>query len=168
MQFDQRGRLWVVTDYGLNIFDGTAWTVYQVHTADMYANTADAIVVFGDGPQLPALALKAPGAVRGKLVNPESTNFTNMQVEICVKSVVNYYETTPCASQKYHALTTMDANGNFLFTDIPAGSYYLAIQLSTSAWSMMIGNPSTPMYYGQFFVYPGAVTDLGQIKTSQD
>ena len=148
MQFDRQGRLWVATNYGLDIYDGSAWTIYHMHTADLFANSADKVIVFGDGPQLPALAPKAPGSVRGKLLNPP---YTNTQVEICLESVIIMYSgATPCARQLYHVVTNVDADGNFEFTDIPVGKYYIMIQEDEDTW-----------YVGyKFEVNPGAITQL--------
>lgn len=170
MQFDRQGRLWVATDYGLYIYDGSVWTTYHTYTADLYANSVDGIIIFGDGPQLTALTLKAPGSVRGKVVNPNSPVYENMQVEVCLEPViVSSQETTPCADQAYHALTTMDAEGNFLFTNIPVGRYYLMIQISSSTWSRMIDPSSPPSSLGaEFEVKPGAETQLGEITPSPE
>jgi hypothetical protein len=154
MQFDRQGRLWLATDYGLFVYDGSVLTAYHMHTADLYANTADAMIILGDGPQLPALALKAPGSVHGKLVNLDPTSYTNMQVEICLEDVgFTFYSVTPCANQDFHALTTVEADGKFMFTDIPVGKYYLMIQVSSTSWSNM----------GEFEVKPGTVTEFGEI-----
>ena len=171
MQFDRRGRLWAATDYGLYIHDGSAWTAYHTYTSDLYTNTTDAIIVLGDGPQLPALTLKAPGSVRGKSVNPDSPVYEGMQVEICLRPVLTYQKRSPspCADQAYHALTTMDADGGFLFTDIPVGKYYLMIQIDSSTWSkMVITSAYTSRLDREFEVYPGTETQLGKIMHLQE
>ena len=148
MQFDRQGRLWVATNYGLDIYDGSAWTIYHMHTADLFANSADKVIVFGDGPQLPALASKATGSVRGKLLNPP---YTNTQVEICVENVIIMYSgATPCARQPYHTVMNVAADGNFLFTDIPVGKYYLMIQEDEDTWRLGF----------IFEVNPGEITQL--------
>ena len=119
-----------------------------MHTADLFANSADKVIVFGDGPQLPALAPKTPGSVRGKLLNPP---YTNTQVEICVENVIIMYSgATPCARQPYHAVTNVAADGNFVFTDIPVGKYYLMIQEDEDTWRLGF----------IFEVNPGEITQL--------
>jgi len=163
--------LWAATDYGLYIHDGSAWTAYHTYTSDLYTNTTDAIIVLGDGPQLPALTLKAPGSVRGKSVNPDSPVYEGMQVEICLRPVLTYQKRSPspCADQAYHALTTMDADGGFLFTDIPVGKYYLMIQIDSSTWSrMVITSAYTSRLDREFEVYPGTETQLGKIMHLQE
>jgi hypothetical protein len=155
MQFDRQGRLWFVTDYGLDIYDGSVLTIYHMDTADLYANIADAMIILGDGPRLPALAQKAPGSVHGKLINPDPTKYTGRQVELCIRAAIGvYYGATPCADQAYHALTTVEADGNFEFKDIPVGKYYLTIQEPSGSWRGT----------RQIEVNPGTRTELGEIK----
>ncbi|MCJ7433608.1 MAG: hypothetical protein MUO77_08990 [Anaerolineales bacterium] len=154
MHFDRQGRLWVATYYGLYIYDGSVWTVYHMHTADLYSNIIDEIVIFGDGPTLPALEPKAPGWVHGRLVNSDSTTYANMQVEICLETVqYDFSGDTPCAYQNYHALTTVGTDGNFVFNEIPVGNYYLMIQVSAYTWKGI----------GEFKVNTGERTELGEI-----
>lgn len=171
MQIDRQDRLWLATNYGLDVYDGSAWITYRMDNADLYANNTDKIIVLGDGPQLPAPSPKASGSVSGKLVDPNSkTSFANLQVEICLRSVVAFLAgNTPCANQAYHALTKMDAEGNFLLKDIPAGRYYLMIQKSSDTWAQMVVTSSFPSSLGaEFEVNPGAETQLGEIMVSPD
>ena len=160
MQFDRQGRLWIITTFGLDVYDGSKLIAYQTHTADLYANSADAILIFGNGPALPPLAPKAPGSVHGKLVNPDSKVFAKKRVELCLGSIGTnpvsksyYYGETPCANAAFHVLITVDANGNFEFTDVPLGAYYIAIEVSGTTWVSM----------GDFKVNPGEKTELGEI-----
>ena len=168
MQFDARGRLWIATDYGLHIHDGTAWTAYHTFTSDLYSNIITHIIALGDGPQLPALSPKTPGSVRGRLINSGTISYAGLQVELCLKQVLTARgEKTPCADQAYHALTTMDAEGNFLFTDIPVGKYYLVIQLSPSEWGRGIAAGSGRAS-AQIEVFPGLETWLGEFPPTPD
>jgi hypothetical protein len=155
MQFDRRGRLWVVTSYGLDVYDGSGWIAYQMHTADLYSNLADAILIFGDGPGLTALTQKTPGSVHGKLVNSDSTVYAQKYVEICVGSVVfRYSGATPCAGrQSFNDLTIVDKNGDFEFLDVPVGKYNLFIEISNNSWAD----------FGQFEINPGEKTEFGEI-----
>jgi hypothetical protein len=53
LQFDGQGRLWLVADDGLYVYDGSVWIHYDMETADLFGNFIDGIIVFGDGPILP-------------------------------------------------------------------------------------------------------------------
>ena len=154
LQFDRRGRLWALTAYGLSVYDGSKWITYQMHTADMYSNTANALIIFGNGPDLPALAVKPPGSIHGKLSNPDPKVFADKQIELCSEAVgFQYYGKTPCANQHYHTLVTVDSDGSFTFSDVPVGTYHLVIQVSTQNW----------MDVGAFKINAGAQTELGDI-----
>jgi sugar lactone lactonase YvrE len=158
MQFDRQGRLWVVTDYGINIYDGATWSAYHMHTADLYENTADQIIVFGDGPQLPALLQKAPGSVGGRLFNPDGTPYTGWQVELCLNRVMfMFFGPTPCNSQPFHIVTSVDTEGYFFFPDVPVGHYALMIQLDSDTWRS----------WDYFDVRSGEETSLGMITVEQ-
>ena len=159
MQFDGQGRLWVVTDYGMNIYDGAAWSAFHMHTADLYENTADQVVVFGAGPQLPALLQKAPGSVSGRLINPDLTPYTGGQVELCLDRVMfMFFGSTPCSSQSFHILTSADNEGNFSFPDIPVGNYTLMIQVDSNTWRG----------WNDFEVHSGEDTSLGTITVEPE
>jgi hypothetical protein len=160
MQFDGQGRLWVATDYGLYILDGSGWTAYHMHTADLFANSVHHIFVTGDGPTLPDLMIKETGSLHGKMINPDPTTYTNMKVEICTfRNVVSdmpltsFFEATPCTGQDYSRETTVGADGNFEIKNILVGKYYFAIQKSESTWSIS----------EEFTVNPGEIIELGEI-----
>ena len=163
MQFDRQGRLWVTTDYGLYVYDGTQWITYQMQNADLYSNSVYALLIFGNGPSLPAPAPKAPGAIAGQLDNWDPTTYSNKRVELCVGSFASggidvlgssqYSGETPCASGPFHMLTSVGADGNFEFLNVPVGDYHIAIEISGTSWTAM----------GDFKVYPGTKTELGKI-----
>ncbi|MFN2303000.1 MAG: hypothetical protein ACK2TV_04635, partial [Anaerolineales bacterium] len=135
IQFDQQGRLWAASRYGLYVYDGQTWTGYHMHTADIFDNEADDVFVIGNGPPLPPLMEKEPGSVSGRLINPDETLYSNIQVEICLHGVIiAFYGETPCASQAYHALATVNPDGSFYFSDITIGKYTLMIQLNADTW----------------------------------
>jgi hypothetical protein len=140
--------------------------------ANLYANSADTMIFFGNGPQLPAPAPKAPGSVRGKFVDPNSTkSHAGLLVEVCLAVAPGMFVApghTPCDGQAYHALTSMDADGNFLFTNIPVGRYYLAIQRSSDSWGIMAAASSPNSIGLEFEVYPGEEAQLGQITYVPD
>ncbi len=172
MQFDGRNRLWLTTDYGLGIYDGSTWTTYHLHNANIYSNKISAIFILGDVPNLPALEVKTPGSISGKLVSGNSNPFVNAQVEVCLKpGLLQYFEgRTPCADQMYHTLSDVNADGSFLIPNVPAGNYYLMIWLSGS-WSIMVDSNSGQSNWrngAEFFVQPGEETQLGKISTSSE
>jgi hypothetical protein len=163
----------------LGIYDGVTWTTYHVHTANLYIpdypyqnpdhlNYISELFVFGDGPPLPALEVKAPGLVRGKLVSRASSLFIDAQVEICLRPVEwDHSEGTPCADQAYHALSDVNTDGSFVIPNVPIGSYYLMIKLS-NVWGQMAHSLYTLKPWEnpvEFLVRSGEETQLGEIST---
>jgi streptogramin lyase len=167
MQFDRQNRLWASSNYGLGVYDGSTWTVYRMDNADLFANDNDEIVILGNGPPLPAPLPKAPGSVQGRLVKPSAAN---LRAEICLFTPqYSFAGDSPCADQAYHALTTIDADGNFLFKDVPAGKYHLIVEQSPGAWFSVVDTPSIPFVPdvgAEFEVKPGTETQLGDITPS--
>jgi streptogramin lyase len=171
MEFDGQGRLWVTTDYGLGIYDGVTWTTYHTHTANLYVNEANPdmnhitnLFVLGDGPPLPALEVKVPGSVLGRLVSETSSPFTDAQVEIClVPGDRDFSGDTPCSNQAYHALADVNTDGGFFIPHVPAGTYYLMIKIS-NLWSSMVKS-DYPHDVVEFIVMSGEETQLGEIST---
>ncbi len=135
---DAQGRIWVGTQWGLNVFDGDAWTVYQMGNSDLLDNNVQQISVLGDGPALPALDEKATGSVTGALVVGREPQ-PNLQVELCTESLGGvFYGDTPCAGQPGEMLTTSDDKGEFTFDGVPAGRYDVTIE-TPSGWIYFIG-----------------------------
>jgi hypothetical protein len=123
IQFDQQGRLWATSWYGIYVQDILTWTIFQMHTADLFDNEPNKVVVLGNGPPLPALIQKEPGSVSGKLTNPSVDTYSNIQVEVCLRGVIIvFYGATPCARQAFHALATVNPDGTFLVENIPQGN----------------------------------------------
>jgi hypothetical protein len=160
MQFDRRGRLWVATEYGLYIYAGSGWTAYHTYNSDLNTERTMGIVVLGDGPQLPAPVLKEPGSIRGKLLLADRPTDSNLHAEICLEQVLiqTYFGATPCADQAFHAVTPLDADGNFIFTDVPVGKYYLIFEVEPRGWKTA----------GKVEVHPGEAIDLGEILYPPD
>ena len=164
MQFDRQGRLWASSNYGLGVYDGSNWTIYRMDNADLFANDNDRIDILGDAPPLPAPITKASGSVSGKTNNVTASN---LRAELCLFiPQYGYPGATPCADQAYHALTTLDANGNFLFKDVPPGKYRLVEETSTGVWDELVNTTSQPFVPNtgkEFEVKPGVETNLGEI-----
>jgi hypothetical protein len=159
LQFDQQGRLWAASRYGLYVYDGQTWVGYHMHTADLFSNEVDEVFVIGDGPPLPPLMEKEPGSVSGRLINPDGAPYANIQAEICLHGVIiMFFGKTPCANQAYHALATVNPDGSFTFSAIPTGKYTLMIQLDADTWQN----------WEEFQVFPGIETKLGEIEPSSD
>jgi hypothetical protein len=136
MEFDGQGRLWVTTNYGLGIYDGVTWTIYHVYTSNLYMDDISDLYILGDGPQLPALELKPFGSIRGKLVSKTQTPFTATSVRICIRV---YTGTSFCANQTEY----VNADGSFLISNVPPGTYTLSFKMSDEWYYMKYAEGGT-------------------------
>ena len=159
LQFDRQGRLWVVSEYGVHIHDGSSWTHYAMHNANLFSDLADGLLIFGQGPALVAPLEKTPGSVSGRLTNPDASVFTGMRVEICAGIVRDKFAgETPCADHPALHQVTVDASGNFSFSAVLVGKYNFVIEINSTTWANM----------GEIEITPGGSLDLGEIGYPPD
>jgi len=135
---DSGGRVWFGTSYGLTVFDGANWQTYLMSNSSLHDNDIEFVVVTNDGPAvLPALEEKANGSLTGKLEDANNTPMANMRVEICVETIgLSFSGDTPCSDQPFFLSTQTDANGVFLFENVPAG-YYVIVAETDTGWAQL-------------------------------
>lgn len=163
--FDNNGRLYVGTVYGLNILDGDSWTTYNMDSADLIDHNITAIGVVNGGPTLPKMMDKENGSITGSF-EEAGAPLAESAVELCVRELYSSYSgNTPCEDQAMYYTTTTDANGAFVFEDIPVGIYYIVFETS-DGWGKLtdeygIGSEAVP-------VNPGETTDVGLIGLASE
>jgi hypothetical protein len=163
---DTADRIWVGTTWGLHIIDGETWTSYQMSNSDLADDNIVAIAVAGAGPALPTAQQKAPGTIKGQLIDVDGTPLANAAIEVCVETIFSSYGgTTPCEGHPYTHNTASDADGAFTVENLPAGFYNLAIQTG-EIWLLYttrsLGSSE------RFLVLPGETIDLGEIIVGQE
>ena len=90
-----------------------------------------------DGPALPALEEKEKGSLTGTIEQADGTPLADTRVEICVETIGSTFTgDTPCSDQPFFLSTKTDANGVFLFEDIPAG-YYVIVAETDTGWARL-------------------------------
>jgi sugar lactone lactonase YvrE len=157
---DSQGRVWVGTQWGLNVLDGDQWSVYQMGNSDILDNNVQQLTVTGEGPALPETADKQGGSIIGVLVNGRDPA-PNLQVELCTQSVGGvFYGDTPCAGQSGQMLVTTNDKGEFTFENVPVGRYDMTFE-TPDGWVYFIGVDS------KVEVTEGQENDLAFIDISQ-
>ncbi|MEM7331909.1 MAG: two-component regulator propeller domain-containing protein [Chloroflexota bacterium] len=160
IEVDDNDRIWVGTEYGLNVRDGDTWQVYRMDNANLTSNRFVEVVVIGEGPALPAPVDKAPGSLTG-FFTLDGAPYADTIVEICVEELYSSFNgPTPCSEQPYSQQTVTDENGVFTFEDVPVGLYSIVVQTGDS-WAKYSGEFS----FGSEFVsvLPNEQTDIGEL-----
>ena len=135
---DMQGRVWIGTQWGLNVFDGEAWSVYQMGNSDILDNNVQQLTVTGEGPALPETTDKQTGSIIGVLVNGRDPA-PDLQVELCTASVGGvFYGSTPCEGQSGQMLVTTNDKGEFTFENVPIGRYDMTFE-TPNGWVYFIG-----------------------------
>jgi hypothetical protein len=120
---DSQDRVWVATNWGLNVFDGTEWKVFQAANSDLKENAVTSIAAFGTGPEkLPEAAAKEPGKVIGKVIQGRDP-LKGAVIELCSEGapIGVFTGKTPCGDYPDARSATTDENGEFEIDDVPAG-----------------------------------------------
>ena len=160
MAVDGSGRLWVGTEYGLNVWDGETWVVYNMDNSDLASNNVEVLTVLGDGPMLPEQVDKANGGLVGSVVEAGEP-LVDKVVELCVEALYSSFDgATPCETQPFSVQTTTDADGAFIFEDVPVGNYVIVVETS-DGWARL----TTDFGFGSEFtpVSEGETTDVGEL-----
>lgn len=134
---DSQDRVWIGTDWGLNVLAGNTWTTYHMHTSGLEDNNVDQIVVWGAGPELPALEEKPAGSLEGRLtVNGQPVK--DLRVEVCMASMGTMFAgSTPCAGEPFQFISLTDAEGRFRFDDLPTGYYSVTFRTPGGNWKIL-------------------------------
>jgi serine/threonine protein kinase len=161
---DRGGRMWLATDWGLNIVDGENWQAYHMHNADLVANNIRAIAVAGLGPTLPELIEKNPGTLTGRMVTREGEPVVNAAVEMCVThiNIDRFSGASPCAEHPYMLQTTTDADGSFVVTNVPGGYYQLVVNDPQAGW-VILDEKTSSLEDERVLLEPGQETNLLQV-----
>jgi len=134
---DSGGRVWLGTTYGLTVFDGANWQTFLMSNSGLGDNDVEFVIVTDDGPALPALEEKDPASLTGKILHVDGTPLADALVEICVETLGGaFHGDTPCSDQPFFLSTKTDANGVFLFAEVPAG-YYVIVADTGGGWAVL-------------------------------
>jgi hypothetical protein len=86
----------VGTNYGLAVFDDSAWTAYFMHNSELRDNDITSVAVAGSFDSLPAAQDKPSGSLTAKILEVGGAPIANAPIEICVLTLGDtYYGDTP-------------------------------------------------------------------------
>ncbi|MCO5205145.1 MAG: hypothetical protein M9928_08945 [Anaerolineae bacterium] len=153
--FDDTGRAWIGTTWGLNVVDAdNNWTIYRLDNADMVDHNIATVAVLGDGPAvLPQPVDKGTGRMIGR-VELDGAASADSRVEICVQPLYSSFRgDTPCSDQPLFFQTVTDADGAFAFNDVPEGFYIIVFE-TDDGWAQIttefgLGSERVPIIAGE-------------------
>ncbi len=137
---DERGRVWVGTEYGLDVFDGNTWKNYYMHTSDLVDNDISVLEVEGAGPDLPAVQEEKVGGLAGIITNG-SKPVANVEVQVCVQYIGGSFRgETPCEDDPFNKLVKTGKDGKFEFKGLPVGQYGLVFKQPSGKWARLVSD----------------------------
>lgn len=154
---DDGGRAWVGSDAGVSVVGpGDAKVEWPQGSVLELIGEIRGIVVVGSGPAtLPASGAVRKGGLTGKLVR-DGAALASVDVEIC-PSPGMVFTKSPCADAATKFAGKADDKGVWTFTDVPLGSYGIAVKIE-GKWQITFGRSlGEGMKEGQVFD-TGAIT----------
>jgi ligand-binding sensor domain-containing protein len=129
---DNQGRIWVGTDFGLAVFDGSNWLQYTSNKTALCSNDITAIFVNGTGPlSLPPAPILDNGGATGTItINGQKV--AGVLVVLCWEVEMFYSGESPIRGDSYSTFT--DTIGSFYIDDIPPNRYILAVKTPEGKW----------------------------------
>jgi len=165
IDIDGQGRVWIATEWGLNVFDKYEWHIYRMDNTNLVDHDIRALGIIDGGPPLPEPHPKSPGSITGQVVNEDGIPVARAGVEICVERLYKRsYDAPPCAGQPFSRSTETDDEGKFHFEELPSGYYALSVY-DGEVWTQMVGEvgnasmripvlPDEDTYLGEFILKP--------------
>lgn len=162
---DSGGRLWMATwGGGLYILDGSEWRNYRMENSPLADNDIEKVRLYGSVVELPAETPKMAGALVGAFTY-QHQSLVNAMVEACNEEpgLLGFSGASPCADANFSVQTTTDADGAFRFNDLPAGNYYLFVQVE-DLWIAM----AELGFMAKKVANPGEMVDIGLTDVKLD
>jgi hypothetical protein len=157
---DGAGAVWLAGEFGVGRYKDGAFEWRQMHNADLPDNDTLAVAVLGAPAPLPASADQRPGALAGRLLWPAGVPMGEAAVAICAATglVLPGVDAAPCEGKPLAAERHTDTDGRFVFLDIPAGNYRLAVRpLKDAPWRLV------PLEPERLLVGQGREVSLGNV-----
>lgn len=139
---DGRGRVWVGTEYGLDVFDreDDTWTNYFMHNSDLVDNDISVLEVEGNGPDLPEADETKTGNLAGVITNG-SKPAANIAVQVCTQFIGGSFNgETPCEEDPFNRVSKTDKSGKFVFEELPIGHYGLVFKQPNGKWARLVSD----------------------------
>ena len=158
LAIDGTGRIWLISSSGLTVIKTTGEEVV-FHSGQLAALAGDikTLLVLNNGPTLPTPGPTLRANVKG-LILRDGQPVAYATVELCASPALIYYRRgTPCSKDPLRRVATTDAQGNFVFQDVPISSFSFAVR-DGRRWKVMFRK------FGGALMKPGLDYHVGAIQ----
>jgi hypothetical protein len=131
---DARSRLWLVLEYGMALLDEGKLTLLTPGTVPELSRNVEAIIVTGNGPDLPDVGPPKLINLKGVLV-AQGKPKPGVRVELCPTVAGVFHGASPCEGKSFIRRATTGPDGSFTLSDVPLGGWHLVYQKSPGAWA---------------------------------
>lgn len=160
--FDNQGRVWLGTTWGLSIFDGANWTNYTMSTSGLAGPCIDTIAVNGNGPVIPQPTDPKVGSLTGMIMIGTQPVEGASLVLCSDKPGMIFSGPHPCADHPFFYEASTNAEGLYTFIDIPIGEYQATWRVPDGKWmAYLIGG-------GKIVVREGIMNETSTIDATSD
>jgi hypothetical protein len=134
---DNRDRLWVGSEWGLNVFENGSWVIYRMDNSGLADNSIHSMVVLEGGPSLPQALQSPAGSISGRVVE-EGAPLDGVMVEVCGGYLGSgFIGESPCEGKPFVRKVNTDADGRFSFPNLPAGRYHVLAEDNSGLWARL-------------------------------
>lgn len=164
---DDRGRVWLTTETGIDIFDGKRWTQLRMDNSALAHNRFQSFVVIGAGPEIPPTNPEPAGSLTGQLTHPDGTPLANSAVTLCLNGFVSFSdpEESPCLNSVEVFTAQTDSNGTFLIDEIPSAWYKLFFEID-GIWQELEDDDG--FLTELLLIESGQITDIGTRQATEE
>jgi len=136
---DDGGRVWVASEAGVTVLGpNDAKTEWLGGSVPELTGDVRGILVVGAGPaELPTAGPVRKGGLTGKLLQ-DGSPLADVAIEIC-PSPGMIFSKSPCADGAVKFSGKSDANGVWTVSDVPLGTYGIAVKLG-GKWQITLGS----------------------------
>jgi hypothetical protein len=158
---DNKGRLWLATNFGLMLRTGDKWDARQMHNSDLPDNSITKVVTLGAGGVLPPSKDQPAGSIMGRMQWSDGKEIAGARMELCGSpSWFIRRDSSPCAGKPLSYQAKTDDKGRFEIKKIMPAIYRIAIKPEGNTRWVLISLGRR----GQ--VLPGQSKNTGTIRLS--
>lgn len=161
---DDLGRAWLTTtENALHVFHGAEKTTYPMGSSPSLTGKIFDVQLSGAGPAPlpPPSPVDHVARVKGRITGADGAPLAGARVAVCSGlALPQGGGSTPCNTSRLFDAKTNEA-GEFVFTNMPVGTYDVAVLPKSGRWSMTFGKIEALVANGEVTVGDLEIMPLG-------